>query len=136
MAGDDSDRRFAEITLMEMKRTPIAMPPGAAAWATVRTTAVRGNDLKADPLPSVSHRTYFQRIETTNIRELFPHITKTYGAIAARGGCGPTRLDAQVDHTYMEIEGPAHNRMKMVSRHQAIRLDCHGESPRRARESK
>jgi enterochelin esterase-like enzyme len=40
-------------------------------------------------------------------------------------------LDAGVDHTYMEIEGLAHNHKEMLSRYQAIWFDYHVESLRR-----
>jgi len=41
-------------------------------------------------------------------------------------------LQAGVDHTYMEIEGLAHNHQEMLSRYQAIWFDYHAESFRRA----
>lgn len=40
-------------------------------------------------------------------------------------------LDAGVDHTYMEIEGLAHNLHQMISQYQAIWFDYHVESLRR-----
>ena len=41
-------------------------------------------------------------------------------------------LDAEVDHTYMEIEGLEHKRTEMVARYEAIWFDYHVESFRRA----
>ena len=41
-------------------------------------------------------------------------------------------LDAGVDHTYMEIEGLAHNRTEMVRRYRNIWFDYHVESFRRS----
>ena len=40
-------------------------------------------------------------------------------------------LAAGVDHTYMEIEGLAHNHKEMLSRYQSIWFDYHVESLRR-----
>jgi S-formylglutathione hydrolase FrmB len=45
-------------------------------------------------------------------------------------------LDANVDHTYMEIEGLAHKQTEMLARYQSIYFDYHIESMRRAKPSR